>query len=453
VKDGLPSAIESEKAVLSSILMDNDSVYLTGDLRADDFGLDIHRKMYSTMWEMMAAGETIDHISLKGALSTRYNEREADYVLMFDDDLMVKVDVEYHVRQILNASRRRQIVRVLEGAIAQAYDSSETNDDVISVTHERIMAIASASTLHRSWKISEYSGDVYAAILKLAQQDREVQSLGLTLGVKELDRLTTGLRLGEYYVIGAWAGEGKTAFAEQVIVANCYNQVATLMFSQEMSKEQVILRVIPQVSNGQVSARGLRDPREMNPVQMSEFTRTQEIIDSWPLWVNDASSFEVSQLVAHAYMMIRRHGIKLIVVDYLQLLKARGDKKYEQVSNASEALRQLAKSEKVVVVAISQLSRPDTKQKRAPTMFDLKESGQIEQDAHAVFLLYRPLMKNDQEVAYSGEDLIIIGKQREGPVGSVKVKFDSRRLMFLPRAADSDEDSGYEQKSLAAGKW
>jgi replicative DNA helicase len=438
-------SVESEKVVLSSILMDNTSLYKAGMLKVSDFSTDIHRQMFQTMQGIIAQGGAVDHVVLHSQFNQDGKENFANYLLAFDDGLIYS-DIDHHVKQIRTASQRRRMIAVLRAALAQAEDLSEENADVVAVTHERLMEIASDSIASSAKRISDFSAAVYESVRKM--RERGTALLGLSTGIPELDRRTTGLRRGEYVVIGAVAGDGKTAYALQIIVNNLANSIPVLMFSQEMSKESVLQRCIPQITEGQITARKLRNPADLFESEYKIFTGTRATVDTWPLWVNDASSVHITEMIAQSHMMIQRHAIKLIVVDYLQLVKADAKDRYDKVSKVSEALRELAKDQKIPVIAISQLSRPNDKIKRRPSLFDLRESGQIEQDAHLVLLLYRPLNKSGW---FTGEDEVIIAKQREGPVGSIPVVFNQDQLRYVPReknatAEPTPEEEGWWQK-------
>lgn len=426
-------------------MIENELLYQVGELKPEDFSTEYHREMYRALWAVISQGGTADAVTLSQYLVQQGKPKVGDYIVVFDDGINPVRNIEPHVKEIARTSRRRSIIRALEGAVAQAYDMSESNEDVISVTHDKLLNLASASMVNQSFHVKDFSFQVYEGLRRLAERDTSA-SLGLTTAVTEVDDLTTGFRPGELAVIGAYTGEGKTAYLEQILAANCYRGVPALMFSQEMSKEQVLIRMIPYLTGGRVTARKLRDPRLMNMAQKVDVENTQSVIDGWPLWVNDASRFDVNEMVAHSHAMIRRYGIRLIGVDYLQLLKASGKDKREQVGNASEALRSLAKSQKVAVVALSQLGRPGDKVKRPPTMFDLKESGEIEEDAHLVLLLYRPVEKD--KGTFTRKDFIIVGKQREGPTGSVKVRFNSDMLIFEARSEQDEPPEGYDQDQL-----
>ena len=428
------AALQSEKTLIQSILLNNDLLYLAESVRVDDLQTDCHRKMLSAIRTLVGAGKSVDEVILYNHFQETQAKTIADYVLGFEG--MATVNIQPHVEEIIRAAQRRKIVATLESALLQAKDLSETNADVLSVTQDRLLDLQQRGTESRAIRLGDYSDGFYAHIQRIAQHERGLGAF--TTGLVRLDEMTTGLRPKEFVVVGAYTGEGKTSFGVQLIAANCALGAKVLLFSQEMPKESVLQRIIPQVTDGQVSAWKLRNPRRMNGTDHAILEESKSKLDGWNLWVNDASTMQASELVAQSHVMVKKHGIGLVVVDYLQLLKAQGEKRYEQVSNASAALRELAKQQNIAVVAISQLSRPEGKLKRKPTLFDLRESGQIEQDSHLVLFPYRPI---DKKGHFTHQDSIIIGKQREGPVGDIPVEFDAAKLMFVPRERQDDEQS------------
>lgn len=427
------AALHAEKVLIQEILFKNDLMYLAESVKPEDLQTDYHRAMFSTMREMILSGRTTDQIALCNQFESEGKKTLSEYVLTFDA-IDYCPSIEPRVQEILRASQRRKIVAVLEAALQQARDLSESNADVLSVTQDRLLDLQQRGTESRAVRLADYSDGFYAQVRRIAAHEKGLGAF--TTGLVRLDEMTTGLRPKEFVVVGAYTGEGKTSYGVQLIAANCALGAKVLLFSQEMSKEAVLQRIIPQVTDGQIPASKLRNPRRMNGTDQAILQESKEKIDTWQLWVNDASTMHASELVAQAHVMVKKFGIGLVVVDYLQLLRAEGEKRYEQVSNASAALRELAKQQNIAVVAISQLSRPEGKLKRKPTLFDLRESGQIEQDSHLVLFPYRPI---DKKGHFTGQDSIIIGKQREGPVGDVPVAFDHSKLMFTPRERESDE--------------
>lgn len=240
------------------------------------------------------------------------------------------------------------------------------------------------------------------------------------------------------FLLGDFTVTHNTVLATQIIMENARHNVPVLWFTHEMSREQVMLRMVPLLTEGEVRGRDLRDPRNMSAAKLAYFEGTKAMIDNWPLWVQDAASMEIASLFAQAVAMVKQHKVQLIVVDYIQLVKGRGDSRYDRVTDVSNMLRELAKSY-APVLGVSQLAKPERGDKRPPRIFDMKESGSIEQDAHVILMPYRPQSKDG---SYTGEDLVIVGKQREGKTGAVKVQFDSRTLSFRPHPDDQTDYDG-----------
>jgi replicative DNA helicase len=223
-------------------------------------------------------------------------------------------------------------------------------------------------------------------------------------------------------------GRGKTALGTQVALANASAGTAVAFFSLEMSREQLGERFLSNESG--VAAARIRNPRYIEQTQWTSILQCLGKLEQYPLYIDDSTSLNIETLIARAKLCIRRFGCRLVVVDYLRLVLAQGDQLRERVGNVAEGLRQLAKSESVSVLALSQLSRPkDGDINSRPNLLQLKESGDVEAAAHTVLLLYMP-MRNDLP---TGQEEIIIGKNRNGPMGSVTVMFNRDRLKFYPR--------------------
>lgn len=215
-------------------------------------------------------------------------------------------------------------------------DESESTADCVSISVDRLLDLA-GSTENSSMRLVEYAGEVYRGVQTLAATPKSDLPIGLPTGIPRVDDITTGIREGELWIIASFTGEGKTVLATQVVVENARRDIPVLWFTHEMSRKQVLLRMIPNLTNGVVKGRHLRDPRNMTPGQLMEFSRTEEVISTWPLWVNDTASMEITALFAQAMAQIKRNKIKLIVVDYIQLVKGRGESRYERVTDVSNS--------------------------------------------------------------------------------------------------------------------
>jgi len=206
-----------------------------------------------------------------------------------------------------------------------------------------------------------------------------------------------------------------------------------LLASAEMTRHAVVQRAIPGALPAEcnVTAAQLRDPKFIMKSNWGLVLEAAGKINGLPFYVSDADEMNVNELAAMARLHVRRYGVQLVIVDYLQVLNTKGRDFREQVTNASNVLRKLAKQEQVAVVALSQLSRPrDGNENDRPSMISLKESGSLEAHAHAVLLLYRP---KDSDNRFTGEDELVIGKQREGLTGWEPITLDERKLTFRER--------------------
>jgi replicative DNA helicase len=435
----MQESVQAEKAILGAILLDADAIYQCGELKAIDFSLSSHRTIFSAMSELSTGSRPVDLVTLADHLNGKLQSvGDVDYLASLLDGVPDRPHIEHYVSIVSAFSRRRRLLALCQSTMNDCEDHANSTEDCLSIALDRLLELA-GTTSRKSAKIVDYSFDVYDRIKRAANTPLSDLPIGLPTGLKSIDHMTTGLRPGELWILASWTGEGKTVLATQIIVENVRRNSAVLWFTHEMNRRQVLLRMIPQITNGVVKGRHLRDPRNMMASHMAEFERTQSVIDAWPLWVNDAASMEIGHLVAHSMAMIKQHKIKLIAVDYLQLVKGRGDSRYDKVSDVSNSLRELAKNSGVPILAVSQMARPENRDKRQPRIFDLKESGSIEQDAHVIIMPYRP---QDKDGHYSGEDLIVIGKQREGPTGVVQVRFDSLTLTFQPRGKEEYEQYG-----------
>ena len=435
----------AEKAILGAILLDSQAIYQCGELKATDFSLSSHRTIFSAMNELSSGSRAIDMVTLVDHLGPKlHGIGDVGYLSSLVDGVPDRPHIEHYISIVASLSRRRRLVALCDATMKQCDDQSESTEDCISVAVDRLLELAGA-TSRKSIKLSDYSFDVYQRIRNLAKTPLSDLPIGLPTGFPGIDHLTSGLLEGEMWTVATWTGDGKTVFVTQVAVNNLKLGNPVLVFTIEMNKRAFLQRMIPQITDGAVKGRHLRDPRHMTGAQLMAFDRAQKTMDDWPLWVNDASSQDIMGLYSHALMMVKRHGIKLIVVDYLQLVKGRGERNYERVSDVSNQLRELAKNSGVPVLVVSQLSRAENREKRTPRIFDLKESGSIENDSHVILLPYRPQEKDGR---YSGEDLLIVGKMREGQTGVVQARFDSLTLTFQPRGKEDYERYDEAQQSF-----
>jgi replicative DNA helicase len=397
-------------------------------LKAEDFAQDDHRMAFRAMLELSQAGLPTDVAHLVDKLREHgYGDVRACELVdrLMDGQPRVRA-VRHYAALVRKQALKRRLVGMSEAALA----SFESGADPAEVQRQLQEYLWEMQADHAD------SGPVAARdfvpdFLSQALHERETTGdlAGISTGIAMLDDLTTGIRPDEFWVAGALPGRGKTAFATQIAVGAAKRGLPVLFFSLEMTAQALVRRVL----GNQFGVWSLRTLRDVSENTWKQIVRQAEEMQGLPLYIDQSPGLTASELSARARAAVRERDIKLIVVDYLQLLRGPEREIRERVGNAANLLRILAKETHVPVVALSQLRRPPDLNDR-PSMLHLKESGDIECHANTVLLLYLPLNEKAQP---SGEDEIIIGKQRNGPLGTVPVFFDTKTLIFKPRAYDA----------------
>jgi replicative DNA helicase len=326
---------------------------------------------------------------------------------------------------ILDKSRRRKMQAAAVALQASVEDARTSTDDCARQIQESLLAIEATSGNKAGWHIREIMTE---AVAEIQRQSQNVGLVGFRTGTRLLDQMTGGIRRGELWTIGALPGKAKTALGVQILLANAADNVPVMPFSIEMSAIELAKRMLAATSK--LSASQIRNPRTVPKDGWLELAVAAGRVADLPIYGDDRGTLKIDQLIASARLHIRRHGVQLVVVDYLQIINAPGKDPKERVAYASNALRQLAKSEQVAVVQLSQLARPRDINDR-PTMIQLKESGDVEAHSHVVVLPYLPTAEDGTLV--EGEQLLIVGKNRNGMVGALPVHFDTHRLQFFER--------------------
>ena len=451
----LPMSEEAERSILGAILLDNQCYFHAAlTLRVDDFASDVHRQIYKAILELDANSKPFDYVTIAEVLRENGEESAIPEMIRLTDGMPQGSNIERHCEIISDYARRRRLVYAANAAHKRAIDLSEPIVDTIAAAQRDVLDIAASSHKVKAYKVNEYVADMFTELRRVAAQSRE-NMLGLTFGYEELDVATGGAMDGETIVIAGYSGDGKSILAGQMVYANLTKAVPSLIFTQEMTKEQYLRRMIPQATNGWLPGYHLRDLRGLSRELRAELDQAENRLADFPLWTVDASTVDISEVVAISRAMVRRQKIKLIVCDFIQLLTARGSQSdYDRVTRASGALRALAKDEGIVTVAVSQLTPAERGRKLPPNMFMLRSSGDIAQNAHMIVFIYRP---ENQKGYFSGKDQIRIGKMREGSGRQpFPVQLDRNTLTWVTRDLEKgktvdDEIPLLDAKALASG--
>lgn len=427
--------LEAEQAILGAILMDERGVQLDvsagSGLTAEDFSISAHREIFRTTLGLWESSRSTDLVTVINELATAGRLESvggAAFVSSLVDGAPDRGSIKGPVRIVLEKSARRKTASACEVARA-ALETGEASRKVIGALEESLLSIQAGTDGATIMPVIAYTDAALNEWLRLAESDQDL--LGLSTGVDALDVATCGICPGEMWLYGGRTGDGKSSLALEAVAANCRNGIPVGMFSFELSRKEILHRLWVAESN--TPYQGIRRPRTISPEKRQDIARAACDVGRWPLFIEDNSGLNISQLTARARLLVRQHGIRLIVVDYVQLISTVAQNERERITKISNALRILAKDGQVPVLAISQLSRPrDGDENTRPNKHNLKESGSLENDAHTIVLIYRPKEHNGE---HKGEDELIVAKQRNGMTGSESVYFDPRTLTFRPRTS------------------
>jgi replicative DNA helicase len=436
---GLPASVEAERSILGAILLDNHSYNEAAErLRAEDFSLDSHRRIYARMAELIDGRHAVDIVTLSEELARR-KEVEAvggvAYLASLTEGLPRRPSIEEYVRIVKDKSLGRQLIGICSTAITRAADQSEEALTVLDAAESGLLEVSERGITRGFAGIPEIVRDSFGTIDNLYAQQKEVT--GLATHYTQFDKMTSGLQASDLIIIAARPSMGKTAWAINIAEnAAVRDGKVVAVFSLEMSKESLLRRML--ASQALVSMQKIQTgfiPKADRGKLMEALERLAES----KIFIDDTPAIALSEMRAKARRLQRQQGgLDLIVIDYLQLMTAStlgvGARRYEnrtqEVSAISRGLKALAKELRVPVVALSQLSRASEQRggDKKPMLSDLRESGSIEQDADVVAFIHRDSYYNKDENGEEDPDSknkaeIIIAKQRNGPTGSVHLAY------------------------------
>lgn len=449
---GLPASSDAERAVLGAIILDN-SIYpqAAEHLRADDFSLDSHRRIYLRMTELADSGRAIDFVTLTEELG-QHKEIESVggtvYVMSLTDGLPRVRNIEHYVKIVKDKALLRQLIHASENAIHSAYEQDAPAEEIIEAAESAIFQIADQRMGRGFYSIAEIIRGSFGTIDKLYEHGQKVT--GLRTHYDDFDEMTTGLQKSDLVVIAARPSMGKTAFAINIAEnAATHDKKTVGIFSLEMSKEALLYRLLS--SQSRVDHQKLRTGF-LGREEIAKLTSGVSVLIEAPIFIDDTPAISISEMRAKARRLKQARGaLDLLIVDYLQLCSPapvgsgrRHENRTQEVSAISRGLKTLAKEMSCPVIALSQLSRAaESREGGEPKLSDLRESGAIEQDADLVAFIHRPEMYDKENQDLEGLAKLIVAKQRNGPVGNVDLVFLKSITRFESKLRDSDMPSQF----------
>ena len=435
----MPNSKEAESAVIGSMIMDRDAIVTASDILVkDDFYYSQYGILFETMVELYNEGSPVDLVTLQSRLKEKNVPPEVSS-LEFVKDLYetnpTSANVKHYAKIVEEKAVARRLIKTVEGIATDCYQEKEGLDAILENTEKNIFGL-----------LQNRSTDDFVPIRKVvmnaldrieAASKTQGNVTGIPTGFNSLDYKLSGLQPSDMILIAARPSMGKTAFVLNIAQHVALKEnMATAIFSLEMSKEQLVNRLF--ALQAPMDAQLLRSGN-LADSDWSKLMEAAGQIAASPLIIDDTPGISISELRSKCRKYKLEHDLKLVIIDYLQLMSGSGrsDSRQQEVSDISRALKQIARELHVPVIALSQLSRQvEQRPEHRPMLSDLRESGAIEQDADVVMFIYRDDYYN-KDTEKKGIAEIIIAKQRNGPIGTVE-------LAWLPEFTRFEDPMKYD---------
>lgn len=433
-----PHNLEAEVATLGAILLDPEAIgRVLSFLRPDDFYRSANSRVFSAVIALWERSEAVDLITLTEALKAN-NDLDIvggpAYISSLTSSVPTSANVEYYAQIVREMSIRRQLLKAGSEMIAEAMQDGSTSREVVEEAERRIFEISEGQQTTGYKQAREIVKHTVEAIEKLYRTREDYT--GIPAGFPALDKMLSGFQDSEFIIIGARPSVGKTALA-LTMAGNIaiHRKIPTGFFSLEMSDMAIMQRLI--ASEARIGSQKIRTGM-LRPADFKNLTDAAGAIYEAPLWISDTPGMRLLDLRAQARRMRSQLGVRIIFVDYISLINNEHADlpRHEQIAEISRSLKGLARELRIPVVALSQVTR-DSEGKR-PTLANIRESGSIEQDADVVIFLHRNRgeQSEDQDHANNVETELIVAKQRNGPVGTVRIAFVPRYTRFESLSED-----------------
>ncbi len=419
-----PQDLDAERAVLGSILINNDAVFTAlEDLTPEDFYRPAHQLVFRAMTELATKSEPVDTVTLSAVLKTK-GELEASGglagLVMLSSAVPTAANVKYYSDIVRKKSTLRKLIGAATEIVTQAFDAPDP-DVVVDDAERKIFEVCTNKARSGMTKVDKIVADAFRMIEKRAEQKKQIT--GVPTGITDLDHMTAGLQPSDLVIVAGRPSMGKTSFAVGMgMNAAVHEGTAVAIFSLEMSKEQLVIRML--CSEGRINASRMRTGF-LTEEDWPKLARVAGKLSEAPIFIDDTGSISVLEVRAKCRRLAAESKLGMVIIDYLQLMRgsANAQSREQEISEISRGLKALAKELQIPVIALSQLNRSlEQRTDKRPVLSDLRESGAIEQDADVIMFVYRDEVYNP-ETQERGVAEIIIGKQRNGPIGVARSKF------------------------------
>lgn len=439
-----PFSLRAEQSVLGAILLNNEVIdQFASFLSSDDFYIRAHQVIYEIFQDMHDKEEPLDPLMISQRIKKKEAELESVggssiYLARLLHTVPSAANAKHYARIVHNYAIMRDLASNATSIVEDVFEGEKEIDEMLDIAEQRILSVAESKNIRRSeyYPLRSFVPQVLDNIEKLVKRSEKIT--GITTGFVDLDKMMAGLQPADLIILAARPSMGKTALAMNIgYNAAYYANAGVAMFSLEMSKEQLATRLLS--SAGNINAQKLRTGDLDKGKDLKELGAVAVALSELPIFVDDTPALSITAMRAKARRLKREQDIKLILVDYLQLMRSGNniENRVQEISEISRGLKAIAKEMNVPVVALSQLSRAvESRTDKRPILSDLRESGSIEQDADVVMFIFREEYYKPDEPSLHGLAELIVAKQRNGPVGKVMLSFLHEYTRFESYAED-----------------
>ena len=429
-----PQNLEAEQCVLGSILLQQGALVKILELVTPvDFYRDAHKIIFSAMVALFEKNEPLDIITVSNILKDKNQLEQVGgpaYLSNLTDIVPLAANIIYYAQIIRSKSILRRLILTCTEIASRCYEEQNEIDSLVDDAEQTIFEISRTKSSQDFQALSKIIPDTFKKIERLAEKKELIT--GVPTGYDDLDKITAGLQSSDLIILAGRPSMGKTALAMNIVQnAAIFHKIPVAVFSLEMSKEQLGMRMLCSVSR--VDSQDLRTGFIRDP-DWPKLARATGILSDAPIFIDDTPAITVLEMRAKSRRLKAEYDIGLVVVDYLQLMRGRSsaERREQEISEISRSLKAMAKELDLPVIALSQLNRSlESRPNKRPQLSDLRESGAIEQDADVICFLYRDEIYNKSEDnPKRGIAEVIIGKQRNGPTGTVELTFIDKYTTF-----------------------
>ena len=462
-----PQALEVERAVLGALMNDRDAYAVVCEiLSPESFYEQRNQLIYSAIRDLSIAEKPVDVLTVTDELERQGSLDKvggAIYIADLSNKVASSANIEYPARIIAHKFLARQLISFASDIETKAFDGSMDIDDLMQEAEGSLFELSRRNMKKDYTQIDPVITDVFNMINKAAAQKDGMS--GIPTGFEKLDKITNGWQKSDLIIIAARPSMGKTAFALSMIkrMAVDYRRPVAI-FSLEMSNQQLVQRLLVNVT--EISGEKLRSG-QLLPHEWEQLDLRSRQLTGAPIYVDDTPAITNYELITKARRLVREHGVECIMIDYLQLMHAKGlniNSRQEEVAAVSQSLKGLAKDLNIPVIALAQLNREGEKREgfdqKRPLLSDLRDSGSIEQDADIVCFIHRPeyyrLDKDDHGNDWRGKAMFIIAKHRNGSVGDIRLDFQKEFARFadeqpsgIPKMGGADAGGTFSSPQLS----